>query len=72
MMDEFALRKVHKGHRYAIVVMDVDLTGVLWVGEGNSCGAICPFFELPGPERCQPIEAVAMGMKTASDLEEQH
>jgi transposase len=68
VMDEFAL---HKGHRYATVVMDADRMRVLWVGEGNSREAIRPFFELLGPERCQQIEAVAMDMNTAFDLEVQ-
>ena len=68
VMDEFAL---HKGHRYATVIMDVDRTRVLWVGEGNSREAIRPFFELLGPERCRQIEAVAMDMNTAFDLEVQ-
>jgi len=30
-MDEFAL---HKGHRYATVVMDAERRSVLWVGTG--------------------------------------
>ncbi|MEN1508331.1 helix-turn-helix domain-containing protein, partial [Pseudomonas aeruginosa] len=33
VMDEFAL---HKGHRYATVIMDAERTRVLWVGHGNS------------------------------------
>ncbi|TBW36340.1 ISL3 family transposase, partial [Azotobacter chroococcum] len=65
VMDEFAL---HKGHRYATVIMDAERTRVLWVGQGNSRKAIRPFFELLG-ERCQQIEAVAMDMNTAFDLE---
>ncbi|MEB5091643.1 transposase, partial [Pseudomonas aeruginosa] len=39
-----------------------------WVGHGNSREAIRPFFELLG-EHCQQIEAVAMDMNTAFDLE---
>ena len=66
VMDEFAL---HKGHRYATVVMDAERTRVLWVGEGHSREAIRPFFEALGPEGCQRIEAVAMDMNTAFDLE---
>ena len=66
VMDEFAL---HKGHRYATVIMDAERMRVLWVGEGNSREAIRPFFELLGPERCRQIEAVAMDMNTAFDLE---
>ncbi len=66
VMDEFAL---HKGHRYATVVMDALTMRVLWVGEGNSREAIRPFFELLGKEGCWRIEAVAMDMNTAFDLE---
>ena len=65
VMDEFAL---HKGHRYATVIMEAERTRVLWVGLGNSRKAIRPFFEQLG-ERCRQIEAVAMDMNTAFDLE---
>ncbi len=66
VMDEFAL---HKGHRYATVIMDAQCMRVLWVGEGNSREAIRPFFELLGKEGCRHIEAVSMDMNTAFDLE---
>ena len=68
VMDEFAL---HKGHRYATVVMDARTLRVLWVGEGNSRADIRPFFEALGAEGCKRIEAVAMDMNTAFDLEVQ-
>jgi transposase len=67
LMDEFAL---FKGHRYATVVMDAERKQVLWVGEGRSRAAIRPFFEWLG-QHCQHIEAVAMDMNTAMDLEVQ-
>ncbi|HEX8785019.1 MAG TPA: ISL3 family transposase [Terriglobales bacterium] len=66
VMDEFAL---HKGHRYATVALDAERMRVLWVGEGNSREAIRPFFEALGTQGCQRIEAVAMDMNTAFDLE---
>lgn len=69
IMDEFAL---FKGHRYATVVIDADTQQVLWLGEGRSREAIRPFFEWLGPEACERIEAVAMDMNTAFDLEVQH
>jgi transposase len=65
VMDEFAL---HKGHRYATVIMDADRKRVLWVGKGNSRESIRPFFAKLG-DQCQQIEAVAMDMNTAFDLE---
>src|SRR5690554_432373 len=69
IMDEFAL---FKGHRYATVVIDADTQQVLWVGEGRSRAAVRPFFAWLGPETCGQIEAVAMDMNTALDLEVQH
>lgn len=69
IMDEFAL---HKGHRYATVVICADTQQVLWVGEGRSREAVRPFFEWLGQGVCQRIEAVAMDMNTAMDLEAQH
>lgn len=69
IMDEFAL---FKGHRYATVVIDAETQQVLWVGEGRSRAAVRPFFEWLGSEACASIEAVAMDMNTALDLEVQH
>lgn len=65
-MDEFAIQK---GHRYATVVADVERKRMPWVGRGRSRAEVRPFFELPGPERCAQVEAVAMDMNTAYDLE---
>lgn len=66
IMDEFAL---FKGHRYATVALCADTQQVLWVGEGRSRKDVRPFFEMLGPEACARIEAVAMDMNTAMDLE---
>ena len=68
IMDEFAL---FKGHRYATVAICADTQQVLWIGEGRSRAAVRPFFEWLGPKGCQQIEAVAMDMNTAMDLEVQ-
>ena len=65
-MDEFAIQK---GHRYATVVVDVERKRVLWVGRGRSRAEVRPFFELLGPQRCAQVQAVAMDMNTAYDLE---
>ena len=69
VMDEFAL---FKGHRYASVVLDADTRRVLWIGEGRSRAAVRPFFQELGPDGCAQIEAVAMDMNTAFDLEVRH
>lgn len=66
VMDEFAL---FKGHRYATVAICADTQQVLWVGEGRSRKDVKPFFEMLGPEVCERIEAVAMDMNSALDLE---
>jgi transposase len=66
VMDEFAL---FKGHRYATVAICADTQQVLWVGEGRSRKDVKPFFEMLGPEVCARIEAVAMDMNSAMDLE---
>lgn len=65
VMDEFA---IHKGHRYATVVINADNHQVLWVGMGNRRVDIRPFFDELGAY-CHQIEAVAMDMNTAFDLE---
>lgn len=53
-MDEFA---IHRGHRYATVVIEPSRKRVLWVGRGRSREQLRPFFTLLGPERCAALEA---------------
>ena len=65
VMDEFA---IHKGHRYATVIINAENHQVLWVCLGNRRVDIRPFFEHLG-EHCKHIEAAAMDMNTAFDLE---
>jgi len=67
-MDEFA---IHKGHRYATVVIEPHRKRVLWVGEGRDRECIRDFFGLVGHERCAQIRAVAMDMHAAYILEVQ-
>ncbi len=66
IMDEFAL---NKGHRYASVILDADTKRVLWIGLGRSRMSIRGFFEQLGATGCARIQAVAMDMSTAFDLE---
>ena len=66
VMDEFA---IHKGHRYATVIVDASNKRVLWVGRGNGREDIRPFFEKLGPEGRQRLKAVAMDMNGAYEKE---
>lgn len=65
-MDEFAL---HKGHRYATVVVDPIRRQVLWVGQGRSRETARTFFEQLPDGVAQRIRAVAIDMTTAYELE---
>lgn len=62
-IDEFSL---HKGHRYATVVMDVENRQVLWICRGKTGKAIQPFFELMRQKGCiDNIESVSCDMNAA-------
>lgn len=65
-MDEFAL---HKGHRYATVVVDPVRRQVLWVGHGRSRETARAFFEQLPEGVAEQIRAVAIDMTTAYELE---
>ena len=65
-MDEFAL---HKGHRYATVVIEPIRRQVLWVGPGRSRETARAFFEQLPEGACERIKAVAIDMTTAYELE---
>ncbi len=65
-MDEFAL---HKGHRYATVVVEPITRQVLWVGEGRSRETARRFFDQLPAGVAERIEAVAIDMTTAYELE---
>lgn len=55
-IDEFA---IHKGHRYATCVMDLDTGDVLWVGKGRSKSDFQAFFEETDPSLLVNVMAVA-------------
>ncbi len=61
-MDEFA---IHKGHRYATVIVDPTTKKVLWVGRGHGRKDIRPFFEMLGETGRRNIRAVVMDMNGA-------
>jgi transposase len=65
-IDEFSL---HKGQRYATVVMDAERRRVIWVGNGRRREDLRSFFTLLGAEGCSRIEAVVMDMSDAYEKE---
>lgn len=61
-IDEFA---IHRGHRYATVIADVQTKRVLWVGRGRRREDVRPFFEVLGAAGRAQLEAVVMDMSGA-------
>lgn len=61
-MDEFA---IHKGHRYATVVVEPATKRVLWVGRGRRREEVRPFFEALGASGRAGMQAVVMDMNAA-------
>jgi transposase len=68
-VDEFAL---HKGHRYATVVIEPSRRRVLWVGKGRDRRSFRHFFNELGADGCARLEAVVMDQSTAYELEVRH
>ena len=58
-IDEFAL---HRGQRYATVVVDVDTKRVLWINRGRDAESLAGFFRALGEEGRQRIEAVVIDL----------
>lgn len=65
-LDEFA---VHRGHRYATVVVNPLTRRVLWVGPGRGQADLRAFLALLGPAGCARLEAVVMDMSPAFTAE---
>ena len=61
-VDEFA---IHKGHRYATCVMDLETGDVLWVGKGRTLSDFSKFFEEINPDTLSKVIAVAMDMNAS-------
>ena len=64
-VDEFA---IHKGHRYATCVMDLDTGDVIWVGRGRTKADFAIFFQEMDMEYLSEIEAVAMDMNASYNM----
>lgn len=61
-VDEFA---IHKGHRYATCVMDLEEGDILWVGMGRSMDAFSKFFKDIDLGYLSEVKAVAMDMNAS-------
>ncbi len=64
-VDEFA---IHKGHKYATCVMDLDEGDVLWVGKGRTKADFSRFFQKIDMNYLSEVEAVAMDMNASYNL----
>jgi transposase len=58
-VDEISYKKHHK---YLTIVLDLERTRVVWVGEGRSKETLDRFFKEIGPERAEKIVAIAIDM----------
>ncbi len=61
-VDEFA---IHKGHRYATCVMDLETGFILWAGLGRSMADFEHFFKSIGLSLLSRLKAVAMDMNAS-------
>lgn len=58
-IDEFSL---HEGHRYAVVIIDLETGHVLWLGHGKRKQVVFDFIDHVGEEWMDGVEAVASDM----------
>ena len=58
-VDEFSM---HKGHRYATVVIDWETGEILFLEEGNSGAQLLHFFEKVGWEWMKQVKSISMDM----------
>ena len=64
-IDEFSL---HKGHQYAVVIMDLDTGHVLYLAKGRKKQTVYDFIDFVGEDWMDGVEAIACDMN--SDFQE--
>lgn len=64
-IDEF---KLHNGHKYATVIIDLQTGHILWLAHGKKKACVYNFFEYVGEDFMKHVEALACDMN--SDFEE--
>lgn len=64
-IDEF---KLHNGHKYAVVIIDMETGHILWLAHGKKKATVYSFIEHVGLEWMDNVEAVACDMN--SDFQE--
>ena len=64
-IDEF---KLHDGHKYAVVIIDMETGYVLWLAHGKKKQTVYDFIDHVGPEWMDGVEAIACDMN--SDFQE--
>jgi hypothetical protein len=64
-IDEF---KLHDGHKYAVVIIDMETGHILWLAHGKKKATVYSFIEHVGKEWMKGVDAVACDMN--SDFQE--
>lgn len=64
-IDEF---KLHNGHKYAVVIIDMETGHILWLAHGKKKATVYAFIEHVGLDWMDGVEAIACDMN--SDFEE--
>ena len=64
-IDEF---KLHDGHKYAVIIIDMETGHILWLAHGKKKALVYSFIEHVGKEWMDGVEAVACDMN--SDFQE--
>ncbi len=64
-IDEF---KLHDGHKYAVIIIDMETGHILWLAHGKKKASVYSFIEHVGKEWMDGVEAVACDMN--SDFQE--